>query len=275
MGTKRDWHCRMAAVFAAWTLACAQARMPHSAAASPAGAPSAPALQPALDATIATSAPLPNVSNTPPSAPDSSAAAPNDANVVQPAAAGEPARASDAGPAEAGTAQPAGRDITQFSMDCARRPLSRELSVKPTTVCEARNPERCMTELACKSAADCRKRPGGFCSGYERDGYVEFTRCLYDSCQSDADCKPGEACACDGTNVRVCVKAACHADADCDATQRCVRADTCGFGPFGSFMCTSAADQCRTNQDCLDKGAGNSCTNWEHDYLECVSIICD
>jgi hypothetical protein len=191
-------------------------------------------------------------------------------------------------PSSAGHGETAGPDASVVATDanmlaqeiyarqeCPPRLLSPSLEVRPTTVCSGTEPSMCWKE-SCLRASDCSARPFGRCAGYDRSGgYIEYASCEYEGCHTDLDCESGQACACTGEGRRSCVSAACRVDADCVAGSRCIRADACGWGPFGPFLCTSDAFECRTNQDCLDKHLGNSCTTWDGDHFECVSIICD
>jgi len=251
-------------IAAACTIACAQARSLDPPATSSASAQDAsPTLPPATAHVSARDAAQPASTGT------AGALAGASNTAAQPAStatAGAPASASNT------VAQP----LYAESSDCARRVLRLGLTLVSTTVCFDSDAGPCWTEAPCRSSADCTVRPFGFCSGFERDGgYVEYAKCHYDECGTDADCAPGHACACNGGGLRVCVGGDCRRDADCKSPQHCIRTDTCGAGPFGAFKCTTDADQCRTNQDCIDNGLGNSCTRWEHDYFECIRITCD
>jgi hypothetical protein len=124
----------------------------------------------------------------------------------------------------------------------------------------------------CHSDADCTARPRGHCAGFDEGrGAIEFTRCMYEDCETHADCDAGSACVC-GSGWRFCVMADCMSDGDCPSGEHCIRVDAqCSPGP--AFVCTNPADQCRTASDCA--GKGNACVAIAHDEaLVCTTIIC-
>ncbi len=105
----------------------------------------------------------------------------------------------------------------------------------------------------CDSDEECTAVPGGTC---RRE--VWQTRCIYLGCEDDGDCSPDERCDCGS-----CVSAACRSDAECGSDELCRRENACGWGPSGGFHCTTAAGDCRTDDDCpestycdYDAGAG-------------------
>lgn len=124
----------------------------------------------------------------------------------------------------------------------------------------------------CRSDAECTQHPRGHCAGFdEGNGAIEFIRCFYEGCETNADCATGSVCLC-GSGWRYCVKADCMADGDCPMGEHCIRVDAeCSPGPF--FVCTNPADQCRTASDCA--GKGNTC--WAEQGgvpLSCADVIC-
>ncbi|CAN5199109.1 hypothetical protein BH09MYX1_BH09MYX1_48500 [soil metagenome] len=99
----------------------------------------------------------------------------------------------------------------------------------------------------CNVNADCTEGKNGRClhPGHER------IRCTYDTCAADADCKTGEACACDRDGNH-CVTATCRTDADCGGL---------GCSPSSSSSCNGRSvvvgvychtkkDSCTDDDDC-------------------------
>jgi hypothetical protein len=155
---------------------------------------------------------------------------------------------------------------------CPAQAFPAGLQVHATTYCSGTT-GACHDEV-CHGDTDCTAQPFGRCAGVDEGaGAIEFTRCMYEQCLSNDDCATGSVCVCDG-GWRYCVAAACTSNEDCPASEQCIRADTCGEGPFGPFLCTSPADECHVNSDCALRGTGNSCAA-EDGHLKCISIICD
>ena len=173
---------------------------------------------------------------------------------------------------EAEAAQPSEYRIYDANQ-CDLAPLPSGLEVKPTQLCDSQS-DACMPEV-CYSEADCSERPFGRCKGYLRETQtIEFARCVYEDCETDDDCAQGESCQC-GLAAHECVHTDCANDDDCPQGEQCVRADVCGWGPFGPLVCTHPEDECRTNEDCSAE-EGNSCAfDKTAGHLVCLSIICD
>jgi hypothetical protein len=124
----------------------------------------------------------------------------------------------------------------------------------------------------CNNDADCTLHPRGHCAGFdEGHGAIENTRCIYEGCETHADCDTGSVCLC-SSGWRFCLKADCMSDGDCPTGEHCIHVDAeCSPGPF--FVCTNPADQCRTASDCA--GKGNTC--WAEQAgapLSCADVIC-
>ncbi len=145
-------------------------------------------------------------------------------------------------------------------------------SVVTTTACETRTipASNASGRTGCKSDADCSYGHRGRCvknpfyrsndSGTIR-GEARLlagpppppneTECVYDQCDTNADCGARARCACgEGEHRNTCIPLdACRADGDCGIDGLCA----CGTGG-GANTCTPA--NCRTDADC---GAGGSC----------------
>jgi hypothetical protein len=150
--------------------------------------------------------------------------------------------------------------------ECPLRPLDTTLEVRPG----APGPG------ACTRSADCTQRARGRCNGYERDGgVVDFPRCGYEECASNADCAAGERCECSFHGLLRCVHVGCERDGDCAPGQRCARTVLgCYEYALGDYLCTTPSDECLSHSDCSSAGLGNHCTV-EGDRRVCISHTCD
>jgi hypothetical protein len=175
-------------------------------------------------------------------------------------------------PADAGSAD-SGPYTIYAASECPLRRFPSGLEVKPTKACSGRTGE-CWVQV-CRNEADCTDRAFGRCYGFMYDaGAIEYTNCAYDGCRTNADCPAGTICACAFEGLLQCVRADCLIDANCPAGEQCVRADFCGQ-PLGPFLCTSPADECRTNDDCVRARTGDSCSVLpDGGHFACTRAVC-
>lgn len=106
---------------------------------------------------------------------------------------------------------------------------------------------------SCSSDADCDYRPYGACLYF--DGFFPGCACVY-GCTTDADCQPGQVCACGGSapdypTSTQCVPANCTTDADCGP-------GTCALGREQSNCSDAPVLGCRTDADACTP-LGNDC----------------
>jgi len=95
--------------------------------------------------------------------------------------------------------------------------------------------------------------PGASCVDFYGNG---FCGCLA-QCTQDADCGPGEVCACASavpgsvmlTDTNRCVPADCITSGDCSGAREC-RMSREGCGWIEGLYCTTIADDCGSEQDC-------------------------
>lgn len=153
---------------------------------------------------------------------------------------------------------------------CPAKPFPPGLTVVPTHDCPGAGMALCHND-PCHSDADCTEHPRGHCAGFDQgQGTIELTRCMYEDCETHADCATDEACVCSG-GWRYCLAADCKSDAECPMGEHCIRVDApCTPGPL--FVCTNPADACRTASDCM---SGNACVASQRGVpLACTTIIC-
>ncbi|RYE86967.1 MAG: hypothetical protein EOO75_15080 [Myxococcales bacterium] len=106
----------------------------------------------------------------------------------------------------------------------------------------------------CSVNSDCTTKPNGFCG---QEFNVNQCQCVY-GCLQDSDCASDELCEC-GTPVGRCLKASCKSGADCTeggCAQHEIGMPGCGTQ---AYACQTKADECVSNQDCLDSKQGGLC----------------
>jgi hypothetical protein len=121
--------------------------------------------------------------------------------------------------------------------------------------------ESVLGQHECLEHADCVEGEGGWCEEQFQAGYRSANHCRYDDCSSDADCGAGFICIC-GDDVsspsNTCARANCVVDADCGPGQVCAAVDanpeTCSWSVELEYQCTSDADECRLDADCIAAG---------------------
>jgi hypothetical protein len=114
----------------------------------------------------------------------------------------------------------------------------------------------CPVHALCSARIVCSMENGGC------EAMVHSTQCTGDQCQSDADCRPGFRCLCEGTG-KECLDASCSSDRDCAENQVCrltwlLRRSpeqplTCN-GDSKHYACTAPLDECNDDQDCPTPG---------------------
>lgn len=171
--------------------------------------------------------------------------------------------ATDAGSVDAAPIDPQ----AIYAIDeCPLRPVDATLAITPG----APGPS------SCGRSADCTQRAHGRCQGYVTDrGTVDYPRCGYDGCASNADCAEDERCACSFYGLLGCVRVGCERDEDCAAGQRCERTVLgCYEHALGDYLCTTPTDECLTHSDCSSANLGNHCVV-EGERRVCISHTCD
>ena len=123
------------------------------------------------------------------------------------------------------------------------------------------DPDQCCQHTDCTESAggSCVLGPIFYCGGAQ----PEFANvCVYDSCESNADCSDSEVCVPAGVfrePASRCVASTCKTDSDCTTGQ----APECNpfFDPcnrrFIGFHCTYDSSECRSDNDCA---ANDYCT---------------
>jgi hypothetical protein len=107
--------------------------------------------------------------------------------------------------------------------------------------------------------------------------------CTYDACQHDADCKPGQACACHdtakaGNGGNACVAGNCRVDSDCGAGGYCSPSgDMSCVASVGGYYCHTPNDLCIDDADCASGGFGAQCSySTTHGRWECTTVpLCE
>ena len=126
-------------------------------------------------------------------------------------------------------------------------------------VCPSRVPRVGVQEgdanTECREDTDCVARPHGWC-GRPPGDFQASVACQY-GCERDADCNPGELCACDDSvPAGVCVPATCATNDDCPPPALCTARQTsaCGGNPERAttkeFACQRDEDDCTANDEC-------------------------
>ena len=121
----------------------------------------------------------------------------------------------------------------------------------------------------CSYDEDCKTGKNGRCDS----GGHQLSRCTYDSCFTDGDCKSSEACACNPGEGNRCVIATCHSDADCKGrgcspsnSRSCNGTSAANGGYFchtPDDSCTDAND-CGKHEDCVYESAASRWVCLDH-----------
>ena len=94
---------------------------------------------------------------------------------------------------------------------------------------------------ACQSDADCSGKNGCLCGSGEG---ADRNRCIaLDACESDADCGKGLRCECDRSGPNYCYPTNCDTDAECGAF-------SCAESSTGGRYCHTARDTCKVDAEC-------------------------
>jgi hypothetical protein len=102
----------------------------------------------------------------------------------------------------------------------------------------------------CGTAADCAQVPYGSC---QNNSFLGYCDCYY-GCMTDADCGPGQICACAGVigPLATCIPADCITDADCGD-------DLCGVSKFEEccwndyqLACAGPNEECHSTAECSE-----------------------
>jgi hypothetical protein len=115
---------------------------------------------------------------------------------------------------------------------------------------------------SCCTDAECAEAPGGRCVYTEQQtgccGAQGATSCVYDACQSDAECPDATICLPAGTRglaANACAPATCLQDADCaDAPGGECR--LLGRATFTALVCTYPDSPCRQDAECTSGPCG-------------------
>ncbi|MBU0550454.1 hypothetical protein KKB55_22625 [Myxococcota bacterium] len=116
----------------------------------------------------------------------------------------------------------------------------------------------------CCAPADCVERPAGHCVHISQCGGAgchDEVYCVYDECQSTADCAADHLCLQAGARgllANTCVSRVCQRDADCRAGE----AGECrllGWGYGVVLACVYADSACREDQACRDECSEGYC----------------
>lgn len=112
----------------------------------------------------------------------------------------------------------------------------------------------------CLTDDDCTDRPHGQCVQIPVGGGFPFCGCRY-GCTGDSDCNDGEVCICAGVvdGSSRCVPAGCSTGDDCGSGECGVSTAYDGCDYTVRTACRTPDDVCRTDEDCRDDGAGDSC----------------
>ncbi|HOU94464.1 MAG TPA: hypothetical protein PLU22_25610 [Polyangiaceae bacterium] len=105
----------------------------------------------------------------------------------------------------------------------------------------------------CRTHADCTEGEGGKCVNGQGSSYG-YLYCVYDTCETDADCDPGMVCYCTESTAARCLSIGnCQTDADCAAGSYCSPSmswDCGGYRPIDGFHCHTPGDTCIDDADC-------------------------
>ena len=142
--------------------------------------------------------------------------------------------------------------------------------------CEVpQTPSSCLDNMlgGCTADADCVEQPFGSC---QQDmifgGFTEGScSCVY-GCATDDDCDPGQICRCAGDSLGLytqCIAAGCTIDSDCPPGEICgLSPDICAPGGFLT-ACTTPADTCDDNDECMQPGCTFSLDHWACENAAC------
>lgn len=107
----------------------------------------------------------------------------------------------------------------------------------------------------CRRHADCTAGKNGKCVAGIGMAW-DYGWCVYDQCDTDANCDPGKVCYCSASDSARCLSVGnCQTDVDCatGAYRYCSPAmgsDCSGHHSVDSFKCHTAADSCMDDSDC-------------------------
>lgn len=147
---------------------------------------------------------------------------------------------------------------------------------EPVTCETPRTPNSCTdnTGGGCLTDDDCTEKPFGSCQQDMIFGGVLIggtCSCNY-GCETDADCGEGQLCRCAGDELGLytqCITAGCTQDSDCPPGELCGLApDICASGGFLT-ACTTPADLCAGDGDCLNPPCSFDGTKWD-----CANAAC-
>lgn len=114
------------------------------------------------------------------------------------------------------------------------------------------------------------------CCGGCPDGSIcntngEVACSCVDACTTDAECGPGNLCLC-GDPAGICVPATCLTGHDCGAGQECTSFDPTQGCLYLEFACTTPADSCGGDADCVPPNS--FCTMMADGHRECAPGGC-
>lgn len=128
---------------------------------------------------------------------------------------------------------------------------------------------------SCKTSADCTEHAVGYCFvNFPIPSGMPYCACRY-QCQTDADCAPGQICACgsDG-DWPTCIDVGnCKESADCPSGECGVSYYSDGCGGGSKLECRTDSDQCRVVADCNTDNV--SCSkSFDADNWVCTTYTC-
>jgi hypothetical protein len=116
----------------------------------------------------------------------------------------------------------------------------------------------------CNSDGDCDPGRKGRC---EIVPPSDICACVYDACQSDADCSGGAACACNPVQFgNACVGGGCRVDRDCGVGGFCGPVISPCSLQIVEYQCYGPKDTCIDDTDCGGRG---SCFATDQDAWMC------
>lgn len=116
-------------------------------------------------------------------------------------------------------------------------------------------PSGTSTRGACTKHADCTQGKNGRCI-HGIGGAYNYYSCVYDQCDTDADCDPGKVCFCTVSDAARCLSVGkCRTDADCGGgsygyCSPSTGMDCGGYHTIDSYHCHTPQDTCIDNSDC-------------------------
>jgi Cys-rich repeat protein len=141
-----------------------------------------------------------------------------------------------------------------------RRRAAVQCPFPPTTPGATCLSDTCTSDSQCSGSSP--SYPQGYCLAAHN--IAVYCGC-FSGCRQDSDCGAGSICEC-GVFLGRCVPANCRTNADCGngfaciGTREGVSGNTCNqtSDPFSSniarYVCETAADGCRSDQDCKNTG---------------------